>query len=209
MGALLRRYLIAGLLIWVPLVITIAVVKALVDFMDRSLLLLPAAWRPEVWLGFAVPGLGLLLTASILLLTGLLATNIFGRRLVAAWEGLLARIPLVRHIYGAVKQVAETVFSSQGDAFRKVLLIEYPRQGIWTLAFQTGAAPTEVQRRTDTGLITVFVPTTPNPTSGFIMMVPRADTVELDMAVEDALKLIMSLGVVAPREAAAPGLNEA
>lgn len=200
MGAWLRRYLIAGLLVWVPLVITIAVVKALVDFMDRSLVLLPHAWRPESWLGYAIPGLGLLLTLSIVLITGLLAANMFGRRLVALWEALLARIPLVRHIYGAVKQVAETLFSSNGEAFRKVLLIEYPRKGIWTLAFQTGVASGEIQRRTASEVITVFVPTTPNPTSGFIMMIPREDAMELDMPVEDALKLVMSLGVVAPND---------
>jgi uncharacterized membrane protein len=200
MGVLLRRYLIAGLLVWVPLVITIVVVRALVDFMDRSLLLLPSSWRPEALLGYPVPGLGLLLTVTILFVTGLLAANIFGRRIVAIWEGLLSRIPLVRHIYGAVKQVAETVFASNGEAFRRVLLIEYPRKGIWTLAFQTGTASGEVQRRTEAEVLTVFVPTTPNPTSGFIMMIPRNEVTELDMSVEDALKLVVSLGVVAPRE---------
>ncbi|APZ43399.1 DUF502 domain-containing protein [Acidihalobacter ferrooxydans] len=209
MGALLRRYLIAGLLVWVPLVITVVVIRALVDFMDRSLLLLPSGWRPEAWLGYAIPGLGLLLTVTIVLVTGLFAANMFGRRVVAVWESLLSRIPLVRHIYGAVKQVAETVFSSSGDAFRKVLLIEYPRKGIWTLAFQTGNGSAEVQRRTAEEVITVFVPTTPNPTSGFIMMVPRNAVQELEMSVEDALKLIVSLGVVAPRESDAARLNEA
>ncbi|MEJ2632845.1 MAG: DUF502 domain-containing protein [Acidihalobacter sp.] len=202
MGVLLRRYLIAGLLVWVPLVITIVVVRALVDFMDRSLLLLPSAWRPEALLGYPVPGLGLVLTVTILLVTGLLAANIFGRRIVAIWEGMLSRIPLVRHIYGAVKQVAETIFASNGEAFRKVLLIEYPRKGIWTLAFQTGTATGEIQRRTAEEVITVFVPTTPNPTSGFIMMIPRNEVKELEMSVEDALKLVVSLGVVAPRETA-------
>lgn len=202
MGVLLRRYLIAGLLVWVPLVITIVVVRALVDFMDRSLLLLPPAWRPEALLGYPIPGLGLVLTVSVVFVTGLLAANIFGRRIVAAWEALLSRIPLVRHIYGAVKQVAETIFASNGEAFRKVLLIEYPRRGIWTLAFQTGTASGEIQRRTEAEVITVFVPTTPNPTSGFIMMVPKNEVMELSMSVEDALKLVVSLGVVAPRPSA-------
>lgn len=214
MGVLLRRYLVAGLLVWVPLVITIVVVRGLVDFMDRSLLLLPKAWRPEAWLGYSIPGLGLLLTVTVVIITGLLAANIFGRRIVAAWEALLSRIPLIRHIYGSVKQVAETIFASNGEAFRKVLLIEYPRKGIWTLAFQTGIASGEIQRRTEAEVITVFVPTTPNPTSGFIMMIPRNEVTELEMSVEDALKLVVSLGVVAPREpgtsaGSRPGVSEA
>lgn len=200
MTAWLRRYLIAGLLVWVPLAITVAVIDALIGFMDRTLLLLPEQWRPESLLGFQIPGLGLVLTVVILLITGLLAANLFGRKVVDAWESLLARIPLVRSIYSAVKQVAETVLASNGVAFRKVLLIEYPRRGIWTLAFQTGAANREIQDHTAAEVITVFVPTTPNPTSGFIMMLPREDVVELSMTVEEALKLVVSLGVVAPRD---------
>lgn len=200
MTVLLRRYLIAGLLIWVPLVITVLVIRALVGFMDQSLLLLPQQWRPESLFGYPIPGLGLVLTATVVFLTGLFAANLFGRRLVEAWEALLARIPLVRSIYSAVKQVAETILTTNGEAFRKVLLIEYPRSGIWTLAFQTGTASGEVQRRTAEEVITVFVPTTPNPTSGFIMMIPRNEVLELSMSVEDALKMIVSLGVVAPRE---------
>lgn len=201
MAVLLRRYLIAGLLVWVPLVITVLVIRALVGFMDQSLLLLPPEWRPEALLGYPIPGLGLVLTVTVVILTGLFAANLFGRRLVEAWEALLARIPLVRSIYSAVKQVAETIFATNGEAFRKVLLIEYPRRGIWTLAFQTGTASGEVQRRTAEEVITVFVPTTPNPTSGFIMMIPRNEVMELSMSVEDALKMIVSLGVVAPRDA--------
>lgn len=203
MAALLRRYFMAGLLIWVPLLITVAVLDMLIGFMDRTLLLLPPQWRPEALLGYPIPGLGLVLTLAIVLLTGLLAANFLGRRVVALWEALLARIPLVRSIYSAVKQVAETLFAANGEAFRKVLLIEYPRRGIWTLAFQTGTASGEIQRRTEAEVITVFVPTTPNPTSGFIMMIPRNEVMELEMSVEDALKLVVSLGVVAPREVAA------
>jgi uncharacterized membrane protein len=209
MGVLLRRYLIAGLLVWVPLVITVVVIRSLVGFMDQSLLLLPKEWRPEALLGYPIPGLGLVMTVTIVILTGLLAANLFGRRVVAAWESLLARIPLVRSIYSAVKQVAETIFAANGEAFRKVLLIEYPRRGIWTLAFQTGIATGEIQRRTEAEVITVFVPTTPNPTSGFIMMIPRNEVMELDMSVEDALKLVVSLGVVAPRETASGGVVSA
>ena len=209
MGVLLRRYLIAGLLIWVPLVITVVVIRSLVGFMDQSMLLLPKEWRPEALLGYPIPGLGLVLTVTIVVMTGLLAANLFGRRVVAAWESLLARIPLVRSIYSAVKQVAETIFAANGEAFRKVLLIEYPRRGIWTLAFQTGTATGEIQRRTEAEVITVFVPTTPNPTSGFIMMIPKNEVMELEMSVEDALKLVVSLGVVAPRETASRDVPQA
>lgn len=209
MGVLLRRYLIAGLLVWVPLVITVVVIRSLVGFMDQSMLLLPKEWRPEALLGYPIPGLGLVLTVTIVVMTGLLAANLFGRRVVAAWESLLARIPLVRSIYSAVKQVAETIFAANGEAFRKVLLIEYPRRGIWTLAFQTGTATGEIQRRTEAEVITVFVPTTPNPTSGFIMMIPKSEVMELEMSVEDALKLVVSLGVVAPRETASGNVTQA
>ena len=209
MGVLLRRYLIAGLLVWVPLVITVVVIRSLVGFMDQSMLLLPKEWRPEALLGYPIPGLGLVLTVTIVVMTGLLAANLFGRRVVAAWESLLARIPLVRSIYSAVKQVAETIFAANGEAFRKVLLIEYPRRGIWTLAFQTGTATGEIQRRTEAEVITVFVPTTPNPTSGFIMMIPKNEVMELEMSVEDALKLVVSLGVVAPRETTSGNVTQA
>jgi uncharacterized membrane protein len=202
--AALRRYLIAGLLIWVPLIITVLVIKVLVDVLDQSLLLLPPAWRPEALFGFRVPGLGILLTLLIVFATGLIVANLLGRKLVALWEGMLARIPLVRSIYSASKQVMETVFGSGSKAFRKVLLIEYPRKGVWTLAFQTGSPVGEVQDRTASEVVTVFVPTTPNPTSGFVVFVPREDVVELDMSVEDGLKMIMSLGVISPRAPAVP-----
>jgi len=194
----LRRYLIAGLLVWVPLGITLFVVRLLVDLLDRSLLLLPPGWRPEALFGFSVPGLGIALSVAIVLVTGMVAANLVGRKLVALWESVLARIPLVRSIYSAVKQVAETLLTSRGQSFRRVLLIEYPRRGLWTLAFQTGGASGEIQQRTAADLVTVFVPTTPNPTSGFILMVPRDEIVELEMGVEEALKLIVSLGVVVP-----------
>lgn len=196
--AALRKYLITGLVVWVPLVITFFVLKFLMDLMDNSLLLLPPAWRPEAVFGFKIPGLGALLALAILLLTGLVAANLLGRKLVEWWESILHRIPLVRSIYSAVKQVMETLLGAGGDAFRKVLLIEYPRKGVWTLAFQTGVGVGEVQHRTSREVLTVFVPTTPNPTSGFIILVPRDEVVELDMSVEEGLKFVMSLGVVAP-----------
>ena len=194
----LRRYLIAGLLIWLPLGVTVLVIRLLVNFMDNTLLLLPPDYRPEALLGFRIPGLGVVLSVTVVLVTGVVVANLFGRRLVAAWESLLARIPLVRSIYSGAKQVAETVFSPTGKSFRKVLLIEYPRHGLWTLAFQSGADIIEAQTRTGQQLITAFVPTTPNPTSGFIILVPVRDAIELDMSVDEAFKLVISLGVVVP-----------
>ncbi len=196
--SLLRRYLIAGLLVWVPLGVTFLVLKVLVDTMDRTLLLLPPGARPQAWLGYSIPGLGIVLTIVIVLLTGMIAANLLGRRLVLASERLLARIPLVRTIYAGVKQVMETVFTSGTRAFRKVLLVEYPRTGVWSLAFQTSETVGEVQARTGEEVINVFVPTTPNPTSGFLIMVPRREVIELDMSIDEGVKMIISLGVIVP-----------
>ncbi len=198
MMSALRRYFIAGLLVWVPLMITILVIRVLVGMMDKTLLLLPPGWRPEALLGMKIPGLGVALTVLVVFLTGLVVANFAGRRLVRLWESLLARIPLVRTIHSAVKQVMETVFNAGSDSFRKVLLIEYPRKGVWTIAFQTGELAGEIPERIEREAVTVFVPTTPNPTSGFVIVVPRDELIELDMSVEDGLKLIMSLGVVTP-----------
>lgn len=194
----IRKYIIAGLLVWVPLGITILVIKLLIDLLDRSMILLPPSWRPEVLLGFPVPGLGILISAIVILLTGLTVTNLAGRKMVSFGENLLERIPLVRSIYSAVKQVTQTIISSDKNSFRQVVLIEYPRKGAWTLAFQTGDAMQGLSALTETDLITLFVPTTPNPTSGFILMLPRDEVILLDIDVEDALKFIMSLGVVTP-----------
>jgi len=193
-----RRYLIAGLLVWLPLGVTVLVIRLLVGFMDQVLLLIPDKYNPDNLLGFHIPGLGLVLSIIVVMVTGVIVANLFGRRVVAAWESLLARIPLVRSIYSSVKQIAETLFSSEGKSFRKVLLIEYPRMGMWTLAFHTGAVVGEVQNKTGKEVINVFVPTTPNPTSGFFIMVPKEDVMELDMSVDEGLRLIMSLGVVVP-----------
>lgn len=196
--SLLRRYLIAGLLIWVPLGVTVLVIKVLVDIMDNTLLLLPRAYQPDILLGFHIPGLGVVLTAIVVLVTGMVVANLFGRRLVEVWESLLARIPLVRSIYSAAKQVAETMFSPGGKSFRKVLLVEYPRPKMWTLAFQTGEGQAEAEYLTGEELLPIFIPTTPNPTSGFIFFVPHRDVIEMDMSVDDAFKMIISLGVVIP-----------
>jgi len=193
-----RKYIVAGLLVWVPLGITILAIKLLVDLLDRSLVLLPPPIRPEQLLGFPIPGLGIILSAVIILTTGLVVTNFAGRKMVIWREEILDRIPLVRSIYSAVKQVTQTVFSSEKTSFRQVLLIEYPRKGAWTLAFQTGETIENFRKLTGEDLVTIFVPTTPNPTSGVVIMVPREDTIKLDLSVEDALKFIMSLGVVTP-----------
>ena len=194
----MKRYLIAGLLVWVPLGVTVIVVKFLVDLLDKSLLLLPHSYRPEVLLGFNIPGFGVILSVVIVLGTGIIFANLFGRKLVAIWESFLARIPLIRSIYTGVKQVLETVFSTKGESFRKVLLVEYPRAGLWTLAFQASTEVGEAQYKTGQDVVNVFIPTTPNPTSGFFIMLPKRDVVELDMSVDDGLKMIISAGVVVP-----------
>lgn len=194
----LRRYLIAGLLVWVPLGVTLLVVRLLVGWLDGSLLLIPEAYRPESLVGFAIPGLGVVLSVLILLITGALVTNLFGRTLVGLWERLLARIPLVRSVYSGAKQLAETMFSGAGQSFRKVLLVEFPRRGLWTIAFLTGTDRGEAQEKTGKDVINIYVPTTPNPTGGYFVMVPREDVVELDMSVDDGLKMLMSMGAVVP-----------
>jgi len=194
----MRKYLIAGLLVWLPLGVTLLVVKLLVDFMDRILLLLPAGWRPEAVLGFHVPGLGFVLALAIVLLTGVVVANLLGRRLVAVSERVVARIPLVRTLYSAVKQFSETVLAPEGRSFRSVLLVEYPRRGIWCLAFQTSEVSGEAQAKTGQEMVTVFLPTTPNPTSGFVLLVPRQDVVELDMTVDEGMRMIITLGVAVP-----------
>ena len=198
----LRRYLAAGLLVWVPLGITVLIVGFLVDLMDQSMLLLPEAYRPESFFGFRIPGLGVVLTLAVVLGTGMIVANFFGRKLVAFWEGILARIPLVRSIYSSAKQVAETVFSDTTRSFREVVMLQYPRKGMWTLAFVTGEGIRQAHEQTGEDMISVYVPTTPNPTSGFFLMVPQGDVVKLDITVDDGLKLILSTGVLVPKSMA-------
>jgi uncharacterized membrane protein len=200
----LRRYLIAGLLVWLPIVVTVLILKFLIDVVDRTLLLLPAMAQPEILIGFRVPGLGFLLSGAVLLLTGMVVTNLLGRNMVKVWEGLLARIPVVRAIYSASKQLTETLFSGSGKSFRKVVLVRYPHPGMWTLAFLTGDGLAEAKRKTGRDLVNVFVPTTPNPTSGFFLMVPREDMIELDMPVDVGIKLILSAGAVVPESKPEP-----
>jgi uncharacterized membrane protein len=194
----MKRYFITGLLIWVPLGITVWVLKFLIGTMDQSLLLLPTSLHPEVILGVYIPGVGTLLTVLVVFVTGLLTTNIIGQRLLLFWEGVLWRIPVVKSIYYGVKQVSDTLFSSQGEAFRKALLVQYPRQGSWTIAFMTGQPGGDVINHLKGEYVSVYVPTTPNPTSGFFLMMPRSDVIELDMSVDAALKYIISMGVVSP-----------
>ncbi|HEY6452555.1 MAG TPA: DUF502 domain-containing protein [Steroidobacteraceae bacterium] len=194
----LRRYLIAGLLVWLPIIATVLVVRFILDLMDQTLLLLPRGLRPEAWLGVDIPGLGALLAVLLLLATGLLVTNIIGRNLVRAWEDLLNRIPFVRAVYGGVKSFSTTILSNSGNSFKKVLLIEYPRAGIWSIGFQTASDVRLSSAQGDEPQVCVFVPTTPNPTSGFIMLLPRSQVVELDLSVDAAMKMIVTLGVVVP-----------
>ncbi|SCZ50164.1 DUF502 domain-containing protein [Thiohalomonas denitrificans] len=200
MFSALRRYLIAGLLVWLPLGATVLVIKLLVGFMDRILLLLPETYQPEAYLGFSVPGLGLLFAAAVVVITGAAVANLFGRKVVSIWEAVFARIPLVRSVYGGAKQLAETLFSSTGQSFRKVVLVEFPRKDVWTVAFLTGTAVGEAQRRTTREVVNLYVPTTPNPTGGYFIMVPREDIVELDMSVDEGLKMLISMGAVVPPE---------
>jgi len=193
----LKRYFITGLVIWVPLVITLWVLDLLVGTMDRSLLLLPQELRTESWLGTHIPGLGVILTLLVVFVTGVFTTNIIGQRMVRFWEGVLARIPVVNSIYTGVKQVSDTLFSGSGHAFRKVLLVRYPHPQAWSLAFQTNV-PADVEVRLDGDYVAVFIPTTPSPVNGFYFYVKRAETIELDMSVDDALKYIISMGVFSP-----------
>jgi uncharacterized membrane protein len=194
----MRKYFITGLLIWIPLGITLWVLKLIIDTMDQSLLLLPEAYQPHVLFGLHIPGLGAVLTLLIVFATGLIAANFFGRKLLILGEALLRRIPVVKSIYSSVKQVSDTLFSDKGDAFRKALLVQYPRLGSWTIAFQTGQPSGELVNHLGDEHVSVYVPTTPNPTSGFFLIMPKSDVIELDMSVDAALKYIISMGVVSP-----------
>lgn len=194
----MKRYLIAGLLVWAPLGITIWVLHFLVTTLDQTLEVLPATWQPDRLLGFHVPGLGVVLSFLILLATGVIAANFLGARLILFWESLLGRIPVVKSIYSSVKQVSDTLLSDKGNAFRKALLVEFPREGSWTVAFLTGIPDRTIAPHLPGEHVSVYVPTTPNPTGGYFLMLPRSRVRELDMSVDEALKYIISMGVVAP-----------
>jgi uncharacterized membrane protein len=190
----MKRYFITGLLIWVPLGITLWVLDLLIGTMDQSLTVLPAAWQPEAWIGMRIPGLGVILTLLVIVLTGVFAANFFGQKIIDVWERLLIRIPVVKTIYGSVKQVSDTLLSGNGHAFRKVLLVRYPHPEAWSLAFQTNV-PDEVMRVLPDEHVAVFIPTTPSPVNGFYFYVKRSEVIELNVSVDRALKYIVSMGV--------------
>ncbi|HBI22367.1 MAG TPA: hypothetical protein DDY37_07300 [Legionella sp.] len=196
--ALLRSYLLAGLVVWLPILVTFVVLRFLIDLLDNTLALLPHAYQPEQLFGMHLPGLGVLLSLLVLLITGVVATNFLGQRVMRWSESILDKIPLVRSIYNATKQVIQAIFATNSQAFRRVLLVEYPRPGVWSMGFQTGAAQAEINEKTGGEMLTVFIPTTPNPTSGFLIMVPKSEAIELSMSIEAALKCIISLGVMQP-----------
>lgn len=198
MFALIRKYFISGLLVWLPIWVTLLVIKFLVDLLSKSLLLLPSYLQPDVLLGVHIPGIGVIITLLVIMFTGLFVANFIGSRLVAFGDALMARIPIVRSVYTGVKQVTQTLFTPGGQSFRKVLLVEYPCRGVWSIAFQTGEVSKEIGSKLAEPMVSYFVPTTPNPTSGFLMMAPRSQVIELSMTVEQALKLVISLGVVQP-----------
>ena len=200
---MIKKYFITGLLIWVPLGITVWVLNLLIGTMDQSLLLLPRELRPQHWLGMSLPGLGTVLTIAVIFITGALTANIVGQRLIRFWEGILGRIPVVKSIYYSVKQVSDTLFSGSGEAFRTVLLVRYPHPEAWSLAFQTNL-PREVGARLDDEYVGVFIPTTPSPVNGFYFFVRKSDTIELDVSVDNALKYIISMGVMTPADKESP-----
>jgi len=195
-----KKYFITGLLIWIPLVITIWVLKLVVDVLDQSLLLLPTALHTERWLGVHIPGLGAILTVLIVFLTGVFATNFFGAQLIELWHEILHRIPVVNSIYSSVKQISDTLFSSSGQAFRKALLVQWPQEGMWTIAFLTGTPGGGVAKYLPPDSVAVYVPTTPNPTGGYFVIIARKNVIELDMSVDQALKYVISMGVVPPQK---------
>ncbi len=193
--------MLTGVLIWVPLGVTFLVVKAIVELLDKLLLFLPLQWRPENLLGFDLPGFGIVLAIAVVFFTGMFLTNILGNKMVSLWEQLLSHIPIIRSIHTAVKQLIHTFFSDDSQSFKQVLLIEYPRKGLWTLAFQSNDNDGEIADKVGHKMINVFVPTSPNPTSGFVLIVPEETATPLEMSVEDGLRMIMSLGVVMPEDA--------
>lgn len=190
-----KRYLLAGLLLWTPLAITVWLITWVFDVLDS---VLPQALRSETLFGVHIPGFGVLVVVLLILLTGFLAANLIGQKLVDLWEGLMKRIPLFRSIYSSVKQVSDTILSPNGQAFRQAVLIQYPRQGLWTIAFLTGTPSSDVAAHLPADCVSVYVPTTPNPTSGFFLMVPRSDVIELSIGVDAALKYVVSMGTVPP-----------
>jgi uncharacterized membrane protein len=195
----MRTYFISGLLVWIPIIITVFVIKFIVDILSKSLLLLPPQFQPDMLIGFHIPGIGVILTLLVIFLTGIFAANFMGQRLVRLGESIMQRIPLVRSVYTGVKQVTDTLLKPGGQSFRKVLLVEFPCAGVWSVAFQTGEVSSELGNYLGAEQwVSYFIPTTPNPTSGFLMMAPKSKVKELDISVDQALKFVISLGVVQP-----------
>ncbi|HOZ63085.1 MAG TPA: DUF502 domain-containing protein [Burkholderiaceae bacterium] len=193
-----RKWLLAGLLVIVPIAITVWVLEWVISTLDKTLLILPASWHPDQLIGFHIPGFGVLLALAILLVLGATASNFFGNKLVNWWHALLNRIPIVRSIYSGVKQVSDTLFSESGNAFRKAVLIQWPRENVWTIAFVTGNPGGDVANHLHGDYLSLYVPTTPNPTGGYFVMLKTSDCIELKMSVDEALKYIVSMGVVVP-----------
>ena len=206
MGSI-RRWLLAGLLVLVPLAITLAVLNWIVSTLDQTLLILPMAWHPDRLLGFHLPGFGVLLTLGIVLLMGAVASNFLGNKLLMLGNALLRRIPIVRSIYSSVKQVSDTLFSENGNAFRKALLVQWPREGVWTIGFLTGLPGGDVVNHLPGDYLSVYIPTTPNPTGGYFVMLKKTECIELQMSVDEALTYVISMGVVVPAKPAVSPLN--
>ena len=196
----LRKYLITGLLVWIPVAATFFIIKLVIDLMDMTILLLPEQLQPENLWGFAIPGMGIILALAVLILTGALAANLVGRQVVDLWENLLGRIPLVRNIYNAFKQIATTLLSSDNRSFRKAVLVEFPSGGLWSLGFLTNTDISIEASALEDKLVSVFVSTTPNPTTGFLILVDPGKVIELNISIEEAFKMIMSIGVILPEK---------
>lgn len=202
--AAVRKWLFAGLLVLVPLIITLSVLDWVVSTLDKTLHVLPGSWQPDQWLGWHIPGLGVLFALVVVLSIGAMASNIVGNRLVNWWHALLHRIPVVRSIYSGVKQISDTLFSEKGNAFRKALLVQWPHQGMWTVGFLTGQPGGELIKHLPEDCLSVYVPTTPNPTGGYFVMLKKSDCIELDMSVDEALTYVISMGVIVPGGATKP-----
>lgn len=198
---MIKRYLVAGILVLAPVWITFLLIKFLINIFDDFVNLLPKTYQPDTLIGFHIPGLGIIFTILLVLITGILATNIIGKYILRIWEAILDKIPLVRSIYSGVKKVLQTLLTTGGMSFRKVLLVEYPRKGLWSLAFQTNNGSfSKAEQQIGKEMITAFVPTTPNPTSGYLLIVPHDETIELDISIDEAFKMIISLGVILPEQ---------
>lgn len=202
-----RKWLFAGLLVLVPLIITLGVLEWVVTTLDKTLQILPWSWQPDQLFGLHIPGLGVIFAFVVVLTIGAMASNFIGNKLVSWWHTLLHRIPVVRSIYSGVKQVSDTLFSEKGNAFHQALLVQWPHEGMWTIAFLTGSPSGDLARRLDGEHVSVYVPTTPNPTGGYFVLLKKSDCIELDMSVDEALTYVISMGVIAPAGPKNPPLN--